>query len=133
MIAADTNILVRLIVEDDPAQAFRAKELLENAAAAGEQCFIGDPVLCELEWVLGSCYDIPRADILATVQNLASLPLFVFEDKASLALALEAYQKGKADFSDYLIGEKARSRGVRTTYTFDRALRDQEGFTVVRG
>jgi len=40
-------------------------------------------------------------------------------------------QAGKADFSDYLIGEKAIAHGARVVFTFDRALRGQNGFAVL--
>ncbi|NJL29269.1 MAG: type II toxin-antitoxin system VapC family toxin [Thermoanaerobaculia bacterium] len=132
MIAIDTNLLVRLIVEDDPAQAARARALLEAAVADGEPCFLSDPVLCELEWVLESCYDATRQDILLALQDLMACQPFLFEDRDALRRALDAYQKGKADFSDYLIGAKAAIHGAWTTYTFDRALRQTEGFTHLR-
>jgi len=47
VIALDTNILIRLLVRDDPGQTALAERLLQEAADAGEQCFISDPVLCE--------------------------------------------------------------------------------------
>ena len=43
--------------------------------------------------------------------------------------AIARYQGKKADFSDCLIGAKARARGARTTYTFERALAQEQGFT----
>jgi predicted nucleic-acid-binding protein len=45
--------------------------------------------------------------------------------------ALQSYAKGKGDFSDHLLGLVGRSRGARTTYTFDRGLRRAEGFTLL--
>ncbi|HVG07419.1 MAG TPA: hypothetical protein VNM67_06920 [Thermoanaerobaculia bacterium] len=39
------------------------------------------------------------------------------------------YQDSKADFSDCFIGAKARARGARTTYTFERVLAHEQGFT----
>src|SRR5262245_49564589 len=107
MIALDTNLLVRFIVLDDPDQAAAVDRLFKEAIAKQESCFISDPVLCELEWVLSSLYKIPRAEILGTFQDLMAEDLFTFEDRGVVRQALDAYQTGKADFSDYLIGEKA--------------------------
>jgi predicted nucleic-acid-binding protein len=45
---------------------------------------------------------------------------------------VHAYEGGRADFSDHLIGTRARRHGARTTYTFDRALRNRAGFTLLR-
>ena len=47
-ITADTNVLVRALVQDDPEQAKAATDLLESE----ELIAIPVPVLCELVWVL---------------------------------------------------------------------------------
>jgi predicted nucleic-acid-binding protein len=128
VIALDTNVLVRLLVRDDPQQAAAAERLLGKAFESGEDCFLSDPVLCELEWVLDSCYRAPRTDVLAVLRDLMAQKHFAFEDREVLRCAVDAYQAGRADFSDYLIGAKAQARGATATYTFERVLRGAEGF-----
>jgi predicted nucleic-acid-binding protein len=56
MLALDTNILVRLVTNDDPAQAQRVQDRLDIELAAGRECMVGHIVLCELTWVLGRLY-----------------------------------------------------------------------------
>jgi predicted nucleic-acid-binding protein len=129
VIALDTNVLIRLLVRDDPGQTVLAERLLQEASDEGEPCFVSDPVLCEVEWVLESSYGAKRGDILAAMQELLAGDLFVFEDREILHQVIERYQTSKADFSDCLIGAKARSRGARTTYTFERLLTEAQGFT----
>jgi predicted nucleic-acid-binding protein len=131
VIALDTNVIVRLIVQDDLRQASLVERLIQQASEAEEACFIGDPVLCELEWVLEKSYGAKRADILAAMQELAAREVFSFEDPETFRWALTVYQESKADFSDALIGGRAKARGARTTYTFDRALARQEGFSLL--
>lgn len=131
MIALDTNVVVRFLVRDDERQARRARVLIESAAAAGDRCLVTSPVLCELEWVLEGVYHASRSDIADTVRDLLTTPPFVVEDDALVRRALASYIKGKGDFSDYLLGQLGRACGARTTYTFDRALRNVEGFTVL--
>lgn len=131
MIAVDTNILVRLLIEDHPPQTVMARELLEEAIAAGDDCFVSDPVLCEIEWVLDSCYKVHRNKIFAMVQELVANSHFSFEDRDVVRRALDAYGGGKGDLSDYLILGKATAYQARATYTFDRALRGTEGFVVL--
>jgi predicted nucleic-acid-binding protein len=132
VIAVDTNVLVRLLVEDDPGQAEAARSVLAEAREAGEECYVSAPVLCEIEWVLSSSYRAGRADVVAAIQELLSAGSFVFDREAAVRAALDAYEAGRADFSDYLIGALARARGARTTYTFDRALQRSTGFTHLR-
>jgi predicted nucleic-acid-binding protein len=67
----------------------------------------------------------------ARAQDLFAKPQFEFEDRGAVHWAMTAYEAGKGELSDYLIGAKAQVRGARSTYTFDRGLRNQEGFTVL--
>lgn len=132
MIALDTNVVLRLVVEDDPGQLAVVRDLVGAAEAAGETCLLTDVVLCEIEWVLLSAYGATRADVLAAVQSLAGESLFDFEDRARLHRALDSYQHGRGDLSDYLIGHTSAALGARTTFTFDRGLAGDPGFTVLR-
>jgi predicted nucleic-acid-binding protein len=132
MIALDSNVLIRLLVEDDPIQANLAGQLIEAAREREESCFISDPVLCEVEWVLDSAYGASRRDIAAALQGILSSPFFVFDDAAAIEHALDHYCQGKGDFSDHLIGTRATKLGARTTYTFDKDLRDEQGFTLLK-
>jgi predicted nucleic-acid-binding protein len=132
MIALDTNILVRLITQDDPQQAALVERLIKQATEEGEACFVSDVVLCELEWVLEGCYGATRSDLLTAIQELASREVFAFEDSDSLHWVIELFRKGKVELSDALIGGKARAQGARTTYTFDRVLSHNEGYSLLR-
>jgi predicted nucleic-acid-binding protein len=129
VIAFDTNVLIRLLVKDDPDQFATATALLERASEAEERCYLSDAVLCETAWVLASLYGASRSEILAALSTIAAEGRYAFDDPEGLADALRAYEAGRADFSDYLIGERAQRRGARTTYTFDGKLRNREGFT----
>lgn len=131
MIAFDTNLVVRLMVEDDERQAKVALSILDNAVEKSEKVLVTDIVLSELEWVLDSAYRVPRLRLLAAIQRLAADNRFVFEDQERLTNALARYQDGTGDLSEYLLGLKSREAGASTTYTFDRALRGEGPFTVV--
>jgi predicted nucleic-acid-binding protein len=131
MIAVDTNVLVRLIVADDPEQAALVHKLIEDAIQEGVTCFVSDPVLCELEWVLTSRYRARRADVAAAFLGLLANAAFVFEDRIALRKAIESYQQSRADLSDHLIGVKAHAHGATTTWTFDQSLRRCAGFSIL--
>lgn len=131
MIAVDTNVLVRLIVADDPKQAALAQSLIEEAIGEGTTCYVSTPVLCELEWVLVSRYQVPRTEIAAVLQRLLDNSVFTFEDRNVLLQALAAYRHSRAGFADHLIGAKAQAFGATTTWTFDRALRNCSGFSIL--
>jgi predicted nucleic-acid-binding protein len=131
VIAIDTNLLVRLLVQDDAAQSAAVETLLRETRESGQTCFISDLVLCELEWVLRSCYKAPRSRVFSSVQELLDQHLLDFEDRVRLRQVAQAYQLGKAELSDYLIGAKSQASGAAATYTFDRKLRKEDGFVVL--
>jgi predicted nucleic-acid-binding protein len=132
LIGLDTNLLVRLVVRDDLKQLELVERLIQDTSERGEDCFIADPVLCEIEWVLRSTYGAARQDVLAVMQELLAQDIFAFEDRDAIRKAIDRYQSSKAEFSDLLIGAKGKARGVRTTYTFDRGLAHQEDFSLLR-
>jgi predicted nucleic-acid-binding protein len=131
MIAADTNVLLRLLIHDDPRQKEIVDRLLQSAREQGEVCLVSNPVLCEIEWVLARSYSAKRKDCAVAFQGFLEDPFFVFEDRSAVGRALLFFQEGKASFADYLIGETAQTWEARTTFTFDRDLAGQPGFTVL--
>jgi predicted nucleic-acid-binding protein len=131
MISFDTNVIIRLMVEDDEAQARESRRVLDNAVERGERVLVTDIVLCEVEWVLDSAYRVPRSRILTAVQALCEDERFCFQDPGRVNEALDRYQQGRGDLSDYLLGISARDTGAGTTYTFDRSLSGEERFTII--
>ena len=112
MIGFDTNLVVRLMVEDDKVQAGRARKLLEEAGARDEPVFLSDIVLSELEWVLDSAYKVPRRRILVAVSELVTDGRFCFEDPKRVNTALDLYQQGRGDLADYLLGLGGEKMGA---------------------
>lgn len=131
MIALDTNLVVRLLVNDDEPQSRRVRALLARAAEQEEQCLVTHPVLCELVWLLESVYTARHGDIIGAVQALLAHPAISLDEPDTVRTALDAFGRTRGDFADHLIGALAMARKARTTYTFDRGLRRVEGFTLL--
>lgn len=112
MIAVDTNVVVRLLVLDDPDQSARARDLF-----AAEQVFIPDTVVLETAWVLAYSYELDRDAIIAGLRRLFGLPNVHLRDAAEMALALEWYGRG-LDFADAL--HLVQSAHCARLLTFDR-------------
>ena len=120
MIGLDTNVLVRYIVQDDARQAEAAARLMESRCTRDEPGFISHIVLAELCWVLSKGYGYDRkvqASVLSSL--LVTAELDVQESEVAWQ-ALRAFEKGNADFADYLIGHIGRDAGCEATWTFDR-------------
>lgn len=96
MITFDTNLLVRLVTNDDQKQADIAENLLSN-----NEVFIPRTVLLETEWVLRSVYKFPRSDIADFLDNALNVENLFLENSTEVALAIDWYKLG-ADFADAL-------------------------------
>jgi predicted nucleic-acid-binding protein len=131
MIALDTNVLVRFLVVDDPDQTEQARSLLANEAAAGRPCFVGDIVLCETVWVLSRGYRVSRPEIIAILRRLLDSSQLRFKDSYQIENAVEAFERRRGDFADYLIREQAQVEKCRAVATFDRELHADPGFVPV--
>ncbi len=122
MIALDTNLIVRFIVLDDRDQADRARAFLEAQERDGTCCLVTDIVVCEIVWVLESCYRFERNAIASTLRSLLRARQLRFQSPDLVARALDRYRRGAGDVADYLIDETGRSLGCSGTATFDRDL-----------
>jgi len=123
MAAVDTNVLVRLLVADDPAQTRRALAYLE----ARRTLWVSTVVLVETVWVLTAVYGWSKAQILAMLETASNSRDFTLQSVETVRAAIAAYASSKADFSDCLALELARSEGHLPFATFDKAaarLRD---------
>jgi predicted nucleic-acid-binding protein len=110
MIAFDTNLLVRLAVNDDEKQAEIAEYLLET-----HQVFISRTVLLETEWVLRSIYKKSRTEISDFFTNTLNTENLFLENPVEVDSAIEWYNLG-ADFADAIHLCMCRESKI---YTFD--------------
>jgi len=114
MIALDTNVVVRVLTRDDPAQARRAAALLRKG-----DVWLSKTVLLETEWVLRYTYELDAAAISHALSMFVGLQNLTVEDATSVEAALEWHKAGM-DFADAL--HLASSRGATRFATFDRHL-----------
>lgn len=117
MQAVDTNILLRLLVRDDPRQADLAEEFVASGA------WVSHLVLAEASWVLATVYRRKPAEIAAAYEMLLDHETLVVQDAEILTDALTLFrQRPSVGFSDCLILELARKAGHLPLGTFDRNL-----------
>ena len=112
MLAVDTNVIVRIVTNDDPEQARRAVALFER-----ERIFIAKTVLLEVEWVLRFSYQLPREVIAPTLRKVIGLPPVAVEVPDEVFIALDGYEQG-LDFADAL--HLASSGSADGFATFDQ-------------
>jgi len=114
VIAVDTNVVVRYLVEDDVAQTDRAEAVLRSGAV-----LVLKTVLLEAEWVLRTSYRFDRNAIGEGLRRLIGLPGVEVEDRAAVARAFAWFDQG-LDLADAL--HLASSGRASAFATFDRTL-----------
>ncbi len=114
MLAVDTDVVVRLLVNDDQRQGATARRLFES-----HDIFIGVTVLLESAWVLESVYELSSGDAVKALRGLLGLPNVRVEDAGAVAAALDTVSKG-LELADAL--HLLRVPIEAEIVTFDRAL-----------
>jgi predicted nucleic-acid-binding protein len=123
MIAVDTNVLVRLLINDadSQAQVGFAKALLKRA----KQIYIPQIVQIELVWVLETAYGFDKPSVVIVLKHLQQTSLFVLQDETQFDTALAIFENNTADFSDYLILSGCLEKN-HELYTFDKRFARSE-------
>jgi predicted nucleic-acid-binding protein len=132
MIAADTNLVVRHLTQDDARQSAVVARIFGAAEARREPILVTHVVLCEVCWTLSAAYDFGKPAIVAAVEGLLADAAFVVQGRAQVSESLARYRRGRAGFTDYLIGQIAAAEGATVTFTFDRHLSRAAGFALAR-
>jgi predicted nucleic-acid-binding protein len=113
-VTPDTNVLVRILVEDDAHQSAAAK----SALAKAELVALTLPALCELVWVLSRGYRHPAADIAAALRVLlAGANVAVNRPAADAGLAM---LDSGGDFADGVIAFEGERLGAEMFLSFDK-------------
>lgn len=140
MIAIDTNVLLRYLLQDDKRQSAKSNKLLSGA----EKILITDVVLAETIWTLkGKKYRLAKEDLSLVIEQIFKEPNITFEDGQTVWRAYNAFRESKtvkvgakqkaADFADALIREKSRYEAERKDqnfsglYSFDTAAQQFDG------
>jgi len=126
-IAIDTNIFVRVFVDDNARQHAQAVKLVETHG----QVFIGTVVMVEAVWTLKKVFKLQKSNLVQFVNAVLEGDSFILEQREIIEAAMFAYADGNADFSDYVILESSRNKGVGRFYTFDKEISRTEGVVLL--
>ncbi len=114
----DTNVLIRHLTGDPPAQARRASAFFERA----EELFVPDLIVAEVVYVLESFYEVERQRVAELVRAIIGFPVIVVVDEPLLLRALEVYEVDRLDFAEAYLVASAEATGVETIASFDREI-----------
>src|ERR1700722_7427790 len=112
-ITADTNVLVRASVQDDPRQARLASKLLQEATLVA----VPIPVLCEFVWVLRRGYKRSVPEIAGAIHHLMN-SVNVVMSRPAVETGLAVLNAG-GDFADGAIAYEGNWLGAEEFVSFD--------------
>jgi predicted nucleic-acid-binding protein len=122
VIALDTNVIVRLLVADDPVQFETARKIFR-----AENLWLSKTALLETEWVLRYSYDQSPDTILKAFRKLLGYPQLQVEDRGAVLRALALFEE-RVDFADalHLASSGESDRFVTFDRDFAKAMRNRE-------
>lgn len=114
----DTNVLIRHLTGDPPAQARRAGAFLSGA----DELLLPDLIVAEVIYVLESFYEVGREQVAELVRAVIGFPAVVVVDALLLLRALEVYEVDRIDFAEAYLVASAEASGVKAIASFDRSI-----------
>ncbi len=129
MIAVDSSVLVRYLVQDDPEQARLATNFFEGRLSNERPGFVSAIVLVEMIWVLRRGYRRSAADVSSAIAGLLQARQVHVEHRDAVETALSG---GGSDLADRIIHELGRKAGCSETVTFDRRFARLEGVRLLQ-
>lgn len=120
MNALDTNVLVRLVTDDDDEMRGKAVRLIENTYRARAVLIIPIPALLETLWVLKTRYGFSRSRILDAIDRLLLVQGLRFEASVRVRELVRLGRSTSTELADILLGLCARDLGCESMLTFDK-------------
>ena len=130
VIAIDTNVIIRSLIDDDAAQSEAAKRLLGGLTAENPG-YVCREAMVEFVWVLERVYRLPRSTIGTAILDLIASDNVIVENDEAMTHAAYRYMQGGVDFADLMILAAANHQRATPLYTFDRKLARLEGVSLL--
>jgi predicted nucleic-acid-binding protein len=130
MIAVDTNVLLRHLLQDDPEQSPAASRFFA-LRTPDDPAFVSTAALLELIWTLRSRYGYPQAAVSSVVWSLLRSRDVQVQDSAGVRRAVWDAADESADLADAIIAHAAIDAGCDSTVTFDRRAQRLPGMLPV--
>ena len=117
---ADTNLFLRFLTNDIPAQADKVESLLRRAGKGEVRLVTTELVIAEIVWTLESYYRVPKSEIQAKVLAILNTPGLDVDGADLLLHAAVWYDEKNVDFMDAFNAAWMLNQGVGNAFTFDQ-------------
>ena len=131
MIGLDTNVVLRLLLNDDLKQRQRAVKAIQQAKGLAVRVTITLAVVLEMEWVLRSIAKMTKPQVLSVFDLLLESYDIEIDNEKALEQALHIYANAAADFAECLFLAQYQRMGCQTMLTFDANAARMAGVQLV--
>jgi predicted nucleic acid-binding protein len=127
----DTDIIIRLLTQDDLAKQAAAAALFEKIKAGTLEVAAPDTVIADAVYVLSSprLYNLPRVTVRELLTPLVQLTGFRIRNSRAVLRALDLYASLKIDFGDALIVASMEQADSQVVYSYDSHFDRIKGIT----
>ncbi len=132
MTGLDTNVLVRFLTQDDPAQSRAVNRMIEHDLTATDPGLILTLVLAETLWVLGDIYGATGSEKIDCAERLLGTRQFILQHRPAVQRAVQAARGASCGFVDCLIAEIGADEGCSQVATFDKKAAKYPGFVLLK-
>ena len=131
MVGLDTNVVLRLLLSDDPAQKMRAAKFIQQAKKLDTRIIITLAVVLEMEWVLRSSAKMDKTQVLNVFNLLLESYDIEIDNEKVLEQVLHVYENAASDFAECLFLAQYQRMGCSTMLTFDAKAARMTGVELV--
>lgn len=117
----DTNVFLRLILNDVPKQADEAEKLLKSAKAGRIKLLVPQIIIFEVEFALSKYYKFAKGEIIDQLTAIVSMEYLTVEDGVIFKQAIKFYENGNLSLVDCFLVVKAEFSDA-SIFSFDKAL-----------
>jgi predicted nucleic-acid-binding protein len=119
-IFVDTNLFLRYLTNDAPAQADAAEKLFRQAEQGKAWLVTNSMVIAEIVWTLESYYELERDDIQSKVLAILNTPGLEIPESNLILKSIIWYAEKNVDFIDAYTAAWMEQKGIEKIYTFDQ-------------
>ena len=133
MTGLDTNVILRLLLNDDPTQKQQAEKALAEAKLGNAPALVVLAVVLEMEWVLRSSARLHKTRVIDVFRLLMETYEIQVESEKVLEQALHTYKNSSADFAECLFLAQYQGMGCSHMLTFDKKAARMDGVSLISG
>lgn len=116
----DTNIFLRFLTEDQPAQADRCAALVQRLRDGEEVASMSPLAVAEIIWTLERFYKLSKAQVAAKVSPLLKLKGLRVANKEVFLKALVLFAEKNISFTDAYMAVQMERAGIEELYSYDQ-------------